>query len=754
MKTPLLFALRFLALTLVVGSGINVPAKAETLLEGPGVSVEFENGRVAIKRGKELVVDVQSFEFNFQAPKSVVIGERSEDRVTLQAVYPSVAKYLETPGDQPVAIMIERVAGGFRFTAKPEWAHNTTVRLRELDDHFFGVLEMLYPNNLKSPDLRGATVDVDSHGYDWQYHENYTSIWSAFFMTARGYASFFDTFAKGKYTLGVNGKTELYHHTGELNWYVFLGRDGDEILSSYYRVIGAPKAPPMWALGPVGWRDQNNGGAAEILEDVRHLTQLKIPFTAWFVDRPYSEGENEWSKMNFDAKFAKPEEWIGKLEKDYGLKFMTWIAPMTFGDKTFPGLLAGDHGYMDLSDPVAVTEFEKRLKLQYAAGVRGHKNDRADERFPEMTAWKDATPQPERRNKYLYLYAKVTHDMLTRAWGTDQFNFARGAFHRSQPYLSAVWGGDSRGSWDGLAANLANAMRCGFMGFPVWGTDTGGYFGGRIDEELYARWIEWGAWNGLFEIKLDDAGGKNQDRPPWVYSNGLQMAFRDACELRMRLLPYFHSLTQTASRTGVLMKPLAYVWPSDPATHAIWDEYMFGPAFLVAPITAPGGQRSVYLPEGRWHDFYEPVRQYEGGQTITVAAPFNRIPVFVRENTISVTGTILVGNRRVWAANEKPWYVIHATPGRNGDHAEFELIDSLDLNKSKKIQVNVRLGTVYVSMLALGAPGELRVRQEPPARVRMNGRPVDVKYDPVQAVYRIPFAANTSYEIEVIPYTP
>ena len=57
-------------------------------------------------------------------------------------------------------------------------------------------------------------------------------------------------------------------------------------------------------------------------------------------------------------------------------------------------------------------------------------------------------------------------------------------------------------------------------------------------------------------------------------------------------------------------------------------------------------------------------------------------------------------------------------------------------------------------MLGLGAAGELRVRQDPPARVRVNGRPYDVKYDPVQAVYRIPFAANTSYEIEVIPYTP
>lgn len=743
-------------IVLLAGLGTRLAAKPETLLEAPGMRLCLEEGRVQIFREKELLIEVLGFDFNFQAPKALGVGERSADRVTLLAVYPSVAQYRETPGDLTAEIVIERVAGGFRFRAKPEWAYHTTLRLWDHDNHFYGVLEQLYPANRKSPDLRGAVVDVDSLGGDWQYNENYASIWSAFYMTTKGYASFFDTFAKGRYKLDVAGETELYHQTGSLDWYVFLGRNGDELLASYYRVIGKPKAPPMWALGPVGWRDENKGGAAEILDDVKKMTEMKIPFTAWFVDRPYCDGENAWSKMNFSEKFAKPEEWIASLEKQYGMKFMTWIAPMTFGDAAFPGLLAGDHGYMDLSDPAALAEWEKRMKLQYAAGVRGHKNDRAEERFPEMTKWKDETPQAERRNKYLYLYAKVTHDMLTKAWGADQCNFARGAFHRAQPYLSAVWGGDSRGSWDGMASNLANAMRCGFMGFPVWGTDVGGYFGGRVEEELFARWLEWGAWNGLYEIKLDDAGGKNQDRPPWVYGEGLQAAFREACTLRMRLLPYIYSLTHTADRTGVLMKPMAYVWPEDPATHALWDQYMFGHAFLVAPITAPGGQRSVYLPAGHeWYDFYQPNELYNGGRTIKVKVPFNRIPVFVPDNTIYVTGTIPLGNRPGFdAAAAKPSYTVHAIPSYKSDQTQFEFIDSLDQDKAKLIQLSVKLAVVRVSFPALGASGELQVRRGPPNRVRVNGRPMDAKYDPELAAYRIPFAANTAYEIEIIPFTP
>lgn len=739
---------------MAIGPALPLAAKPETLLEAPGMKLCLDEGRVQILRDKELVAEVRAFEFNFRAPKALGVGPRTADRVTLLAAYPSEAKYLETPGDLNVEIVVERVAGGFHFTARPDWAYQTTLRLRDLDDHFFGVLERLEPGNRKSPDLRGATVDVDAAGGDWQFHENYASVWSAFYMTAKGCASFFDTYAKGRYRLGVAGETELHHQTGELDWYVFLGANGDELLASYYRVIGTPKAPPMWALGPIGWRDQNRGGAAEILDDAKRMAEMKIPFTAWFVDRPYSDGGHEWSKMNFAEKFAKPQEWIATLEKQHGLKFMTWIAPMTFGDTAFPGLLPSDDTYLDLSDPAALAEWEKRLKLQYAAGVRGHKNDRAEERFPEFVKWKNDPGQSARRNRYLYLYAKVTHDMLTQAWGADHCNFARGAIHRAQPYLTAVWGGDSRGSWDGLAANLANSIRCGFMGFPVWGTDVGGYFGGRIEEELYARWLQWGAWNGLYEIKLDDAAGKGADRPPWAYGEALQKAFRDACALRMRLLPYVYSLAHTSGRTGVLMKPMAYVWPADPATHAMWDQYMFGHAFLVAPIVAPGGERSVYLPDGHeWYDFHQPNDVYRGGRQIVVKAPFDRIPVFVRDNTIYVTGTIPAGNRTGWET-AKPSYTIHAVPGRKSGNTEFELVDSFDQDKPKLIQLSVKMAVSRFSMPALGAPGEIQIRREPPNRVRLNGRPIDAKYDPALAAYRIPYPANTACEIEIVPFTP
>jgi len=232
--------------------------------------------------------------------------------------------------------------------------------------------------------------------------------------------------------------------------------------------------------------------------------------------------------MNFNDKFADPATFIGKLRDD-GITFMTWSTTATFGDARFERHLAGAFSYLDLSHPPSVTAFKNALQTkQYAFGVKGHKVDRADEVFPLHEAWFDASVGPdEQRNKYAYLAASVHDEALRERWGADQFTFARAAIHRTQPYLSAIWGGDPRSTWEGMQSNFANAARSAFMGFPVWGTDVGGYIGeGHIPEDLYLRWMQAGSMAGLFEIKLDGAGGSGEDRMPWRYGPAFQEAFR------------------------------------------------------------------------------------------------------------------------------------------------------------------------------------------------------------------------------------
>ncbi len=716
--------------------------------------VNLVKNHIMISVGKKKLVEVTSINFNFTPPKSISEIKKSYNEILVKVVYPAVAWYGDASSDLTDTIRISKVSGGIRFYCDPTWARNVTIQLKDQDEHYFGVVEHLYPNNKKSPDLRGQVVDVEVIGGGNQYHENYASIWSAFYMSSRDYASFFDTFAEGRYTFGINGVTELYHHTGKLDWYIFTGQNGDDILQSYYSVIGRPKYVPIWACGPITWRDQDNGGKDEILDDIQKMTDLKIPLTAWFVDRPYSDGANAWSKMNFSKKFSDPKDWISEIINKYGLQFMTWVGPMTFGDRDFPGLLPNYKGYIDLTNPVALKEFEKRLKdNQYSVNVRGHKMDRADEDFPVTSAWYDGTPEFDRRNKYIFLYSKVINKFLHDSFGKDEFNFARAAFQRCQPYLSAVWGGDARSSWDGLACSIAIALRCGYMGFPVWGSDVGGYLGGSIPEKLYARWIEFGLWCGLYETKIDNSGGQGKERLPWKYSVNLQKIYRESCRRRMEMIPYIYSEANTSYKNGILMKPLSYEYPSDTNTYDIWNEYLFGNAFLVAPVFDSTNSRKIYLPAGKWYDFYNFSKSYNGGKNIKVEYPVDRIPVFIKRNSIYITGNIYEGNSRLWepGLTKEKNLNIFAFLGKAGEMTMFTYIDYNDGDNEKNILLNTYRKKINLTVDAINANCTANVKvEQKPIKVLLNDKPVDFSWNKTEELIRIKLESGSKNSLKII----
>jgi alpha-glucosidase (family GH31 glycosyl hydrolase) len=742
----LLFSLLFFLGKIIAGEGENIWTSGK-------FKVGVEGNKIVVLNGDKRITVISSIEFNFTKPTSITLKGSTAEKLNLELQYPSVAKYREEGKPLFAQVEISVSNNTIKFFSDPKWAEHVTINMEDKGEHFFGILEPLYPNNRKSPDLRGEVVDVDIEGHGDQYYENYADAWSAFFMTDKGYASFFDTFAKGKYKLGINNETWLYHHTGKLEWYIFVGNNGDEILKEYYGIIGKPKYIPMWACGTMAWRDENKGGKEEILSDIQKMTELQIPFTAWFVDRPYSNGSNEWSKMDFNNKFSNPKEWIEEIKNKYGMEFMSWVGPMTFDDKDFPGLLPNFRGYMDLTNPDGIKEFRKRLnEFQYSAGVRGHKMDRAEEQFPEMSPWYDKTPEAERRNKYIYLYAKTINSFLKEKYGTDQFNFARGAFHRCQPYLSAIWGGDSRSSWDGLAGSVANSMRCGFMGFPVWGSDGGGYLGGRISEELYARWLEFGSWSGLFETKLDNAGGKGEDRPPWKYSEKLIYIFRNCASFRMDMEPFIYSLVNTSYKTGVLMKPLAYMFPEDKNTYDIWNEYMFGNTFLVAPITDTTSTRKIYLPKGIWSDFYNRSLKYEGEREISVTAPLDHIPVFVKSNSFYLTGRMLDGNSKLWkhGGNDKKLN-IYAFPGEKGETVKFNYVDYLDNNKEKDFVMTNGNNIIEITSPLLTTETVYVIKMEVgPKEVTVNGEKIKWEWDNAYGTVIINLKEGHGNKIQII----
>lgn len=722
-------------------------------LDNAGATVKASESAVLVTRGERTILELDAFIFNYERIDSWQIGAHDTESITLAATLPPSVDYERSAfDDEPrhLEITIGKVDGGFRFFADPEWGRQVTLELGVLGDHFFGLSEPLQPDNRLSPDLTGATVVVDVLSESASMRENYASAFSAFFMSSNGYGAFFDTFAHGEYAFAVNGSSRIHHETGTLDWYVFVGDSGSEIHRHYFSLIGAPKKPPLWGLGPIAWRDQNNGGAAEILADIARFTELEVPLTAWFVDRPYSDGNHSWSKMNFSEAFADPEEWIGTIRNDYGLEFMTWVATATFGDLIFDKHLGGRYSYLDLSHPPTVREFQHKLQTnQYAVGVRGHKIDRTDEVFAEHELWYDDTPLAERRNRYTWLVAKTIHDGIRESWGDDHFIFARAAIHRTQPFLSAIWGGDPRSTWDGLKGNLANAMRSSFIGFPIWGMDTGGYLGeGRIPEDLYLRWLQVGSMSGMFEIKLDGSGGQGRDRMPWRYDEAFQAQFRKICEDRMALLPYLYSLASTSATTGVLMKPMAYQYLDDENAWGIWDQFMLGDAILVAPILSEGTQRDVYLPAGRWRSYDRPAKVFEGGRTIRVQADLETMPRFIRENSIFVTGNVYQGNSSKWR-NDEENITIYANPASADGSHTFTYVDPFDMQQ-KPITVATTGDRIRVTGPAVTTPSTVRVfLDREPESVAVDGETTTTPFDPEAASLEIPIESGRAMNVEI-----
>ena len=213
----------------------------------------------------------------------------------------------------------------------------------------------------------------------------------------------------------------------------------------------------------------------------------------------------------------------------------------------------------------------------------------------------------------------------------------RAGFAGVQRYAQ-VWGGDNLTDWNTVKFNLATIMGMGLSGCANMGCDIGGFAGGAPEGELMLRWIQSGIFQPRFTI--NSANSDNTVTQPWMYEELLPQV-QAAYALRYKLLPYLYSLMYEASVTGMpAMRPLFLEFPED--VNCYRDKnltFMFGPALLVANVVEKGAaERTIYLPAGsKWYDMNDFMREYEGGQTITVPVTLDSIPMFLRGSAILCT---------------------------------------------------------------------------------------------------------------------
>jgi alpha-D-xyloside xylohydrolase len=250
------------------------------------------------------------------------------------------------------------------------------------------------------------------------------------------------------------------------------------------------------------------------------------------------------------------------------------------------------------------------------------------------------------------------------------FILSRSAFAGSQRNSVTAWSGDINSDWLSFRRQIPAGLNFALSGIPYWTTDIGGFVFGDPDDptfrELFVRWFQFGTFNPILRVH---GTRKTDQNELWSYGPDAQKVLVSFDRLRYRLLPYIYSLAwKTTSDSYTPMRPLVMDFRTDVRAQNVGDQFMFGPAFLVNPVTEPNAtSRRVYLPQAKWYDFWSGAT-VSGGRDIDSAAPLDRLPLYIRGGSI-----VPMGPDVEWAT-EKPADPIELRVYRGAD-AEFTLYE-------------------------------------------------------------------------------
>jgi len=285
---------------------------------------------------------------------------------------------------------------------------------------------------------------------------------------------------------------------------------------------------------------------------------------------------------------------------------------------------------IDFRLPEARDWYWKHLEPAFDTGIQGWWNDEADRtRFLDNSFFIFDNYENFSMGRMLY-DGQRAHSKL-RVWSLNR-NFYPGA----QRYGYAEWSGDIDSGFASMQRQTIRMLAALNLGEPHWGMDTGGFYH-HPSPENYARWMQFAAFVPVFRVH----GFADEKRQPWVYGPTAEAAAAHAIQLRYQLMPYIYSAERHTYETGIgMVRPLLWVFPSDPTAAAQVDEWMFGDALLVAPVLEPGATgRSVYLPSGEWYE-YSTGKRFAGGQNVTLnidSTTWLDIPLFIPQGSILAT---------------------------------------------------------------------------------------------------------------------
>lgn len=544
-----------------------------------------------------------------------------------------------------------------------------------------------------------------------------------FLHSIKGYGIFWDNYSPTTFS-DTPEETLFKSDVGEgIDYYFMYGGNADGVIAQMRDLTGQAPLFPLWTFG--FWQSKERYKTQdETVDVVKKYRELGVPLDGIVQDWQYWGNNYLWNSMEFlNVDFANPRKMMTDVHNlNAHLMISIWSS---FGPETKP--------YKEMKEKNMLLDFHTwpesgselwPPKQDYPSGVRPYDVYNPEARniywnylskglFPfGIDGWWMDSTEPDHlsfkpadldiktymgsfrkvRNAYPLMGVGGVYDHQ-RATSSDKrvFILTRSAFAGQQRYGANTWSGDITSSWETLAKQIPTGLNFSLSAIPYWNADIGGFFLTKYPKklqdpdyrELYARWMEFGAFTPLMRSHGADA-------PREIYQFGKKGdKVYDAAEkfinVRYRMLPYIYSASwDITSHQSSMMRALFMDFPADKNVWNTTNEYMFGKSILVNPVTKPmytkvQGKDNVedfsavksqetYLPAGAsWYDLWTG-QKMEGGKTVTRETPLDIIPLYVK------AGSILPIGPRVQYAMEKSWdnLEVRVYPGADGDFALYE----------------------------------------------------------------------------------
>ncbi|KAF1693814.1 alpha-xylosidase [Pseudoxanthomonas daejeonensis] len=468
----------------------------------------------------------------------------------------------------------------------------------------------------------------------------------------------------------------IWSEAGQMiDYYVVAGDNGDDLIAGYRQLTGKAVILPKWSYG--FWQSRERYKTqAELTGALDEYRRRKLPIDAIVLDWSYWP-QDAWGSHDFDKdNFPDPDGMV-KHVHDQHAQIMISVWPKFYPTTAnYKELDAAGHmyhrnvevgeldwigkGYLNsFYDPYAKEaqdifwrQVNEKLNSKGfdawwldASEPDLHSNIDIGERKARTTSTAFG-PSIEYFNSYPLVHSEGVY-RGSREVDPDKrvFILSRAFFAGQQRAASAFWSGDIVPRWDDMREQISGLVNASMAGAPNVSFDIGGFSPEKRYEtqdpahlaewrELSLRWFQYGAFVPVFRLH-----GQFPYREIWeIAPEGTPHydSFVHYLKLRYSMLPYIYTLAaDTWHKDGTILRTMSMDFPDDMKARGIADQYLFGPAFLVAPVASfKSTSRPVYLPAGSsWIDF-ETGKRHEGGQTIEAAAPLQRMPLFVRAGSI------------------------------------------------------------------------------------------------------------------------